>query len=200
MNKNTGYNEQEVLTRLRAGDQAAHRILFNAHFKDMLDTAYRILQDKSRSKDMVHDVFLKLWQNSARLDIRTSIESYLLQAVRNSALNDIKSNRKYILNEPEDWSFVPDDSAADIDEKMKKEDQENALRQAIELLPEKCKLVFMLSRFEKMSHKEIADHLDISTKTIENQITKAMKILRAALTGHPELSAIVIWAINSLNL
>ena len=73
------------------------------------------------------------------------------------------------------------------------EGKENALYAAIDSLPEKCRVVFNLSRFEELSHKQIAEQLGISTKTIENQITKALKILREALIKHPNLSAIGIW-------
>jgi RNA polymerase sigma-70 factor, ECF subfamily len=198
MNANTDYTEQEVLSRLSAGDQSAHRILFNAHYKNLLSTAYRLVPDTALCKDLVQEVFIDLWTKRAEIKIHTGAAQYLRRAVINKTLNYIKQNRRYILNEPEDWNHVSDDSAQEIDHKLTQEDRESALHQAIELLPEKCKLVFMLSRFEKMSHKEIADHLNISTKTIENQITKAMKVLKTALVHQHELSAIILLMLNSL--
>lgn len=189
--------EQQWLTALKAGDESVLRLIFNRHYPLLLGDVYKIIQDTDTAKDIAQEVFVELWRKRSTLDIHTSLRAYLRRAAVNRALNFIKSNRRYIFAAPDenlpDSSETAgfDSSAVDFNAGM-----ENALHQAIEGLPEKCRLVFSLSRFEQMSHRDIAEQLDISVKTIENQITKAMKILRSIMIKHREMSQIVILCIN----
>jgi RNA polymerase sigma-70 factor, ECF subfamily len=199
MHVQTDHTEQELLARLKTGDEAALRIIFNLHYKTMLGQAHRLIPDAGLSKDLVQEVFVEVWNKREDLNIHTSLVAYLRRAVVNRSLNHIKTQKRFILNEPDDWTHIADESPADIDLKMIREDRSIALHQAIEELPEKCRLVFNLSRFENLSHQEIADQLGISKKTIENQITKALKNLRKSLLEHPELSAIIILLLTGNN-
>ncbi|MEI6408079.1 MAG: RNA polymerase sigma-70 factor [Bacteroidota bacterium] len=189
--------EQQWLTALKAGDEGVLRLIFNRHYPLLLGDVYKIIQDTDTAKDIAQEVFVELWRKRSSIDIHTSLRAYLRRAAVNRALNFIKSNRKYIFAEPDDGlSESPEAEAFEIEAVDSNTEMESVLRQAIEGLPEKCRLVFSLSRFEQMSHKEIAMQLDISVKTIENQITKAMKILREVMIKHREMSRIVILCLN----
>jgi RNA polymerase sigma-70 factor (ECF subfamily) len=140
----------------------------------------------------VQEVFVELWRKRESLDIHTSLRAYLRRAAINRALNYLKANQKLDFDAAEQLVYLADTSEQDIAAQDRQQSREQALHAAIETLPEKCRAVFSLSRFEQLSHREIAERLGISVKTIENQITKAMKVMREALKNHDEMSAIVI--------
>lgn len=196
MNTPSEVSETQDLQRLRQGDTEALRRLFDRHYPLLLGDIYAYLPDEDTCKDLAQDVFVELWRKREEIDIHTSLRAYLRRAAVNRALNRIKSNRRTVLEDTADWQDRADTSQRDIGQKHEQEHLETVLHRAIEQLPEKCRLVFSLSRFEHLSHREIADQLGISTKTIENQITKAMRLLREAMLAHRHLSPVVIWVLK----
>jgi RNA polymerase sigma-70 factor (ECF subfamily) len=189
-------SEAQWLAALRQGDETALRSIFDHHYPLLLGDIYRYIQDEDTCKDLAQEVFVELWRKSTTLTIHTSLRAYLRKAAINRALNFIKVNRRTQLESADNWQEQPDLSQQDIQLKNDQDKLEQALHQAIQQLPEKCRLVFSLSRFEKLSHKEIAEKLGISVKTIENQITKAMRLLREAMLKYPNLSSAVILMAN----
>lgn len=187
--------EQQWLAALRAGDEGALRAIFDRHYPLLLTDIYRLIPDEDTCKDLAQEVLVDLWRKRAELDIHTSLRAYLRRAAVNRALNYIKTSKKIVLEEPEERHFEADDSARQLQIKDRQENLEQALAEAIERLPEKCRLVFTLSRFENLSHRAIAEKLGISVKTIENQITKAMRLLREALLKYNDLSPAIILAL-----
>lgn len=184
------------LNDLRRGDEKALRAIFDCYYKRMLSDVYRLVPDMAVCKDLVQDVFLELWRKRETLDVHTSLGAYLRRAAVNRAINYLKTRRPVGISDAADWAEAADPAPQEAAQREQQEQLETQLYQAIDQLPEKCRLVFAMSRFEHLSHKEIAERLDISVKTIENQITKAMKMLRDAMVGNAELSAVVIWVIN----
>ncbi len=187
--------EQQWLAALRAGDERALRAIFDRHYPLLLTDIYRLIPDEDTCKDLAQEVLVDLWRKRAELDIHTSLRAYLRRAAVNRALNYIKTSKKIVLEEPEERHFEADDSARQLQIKDRQENLEQALAEAIERLPEKCRLVFTLSRFENLSHRAIAEKLGISVKTIENQIPKAMRLLREALLKYNDLSPAIILAL-----
>ncbi len=185
------------LAALRQDDEGALRRLFDRYYPALLGDVYRLIPDEDTCQDLAQDVFVELWRKRAELDIRTSLRAYLRRAALNRAINFIKSRRRYVLDGDDDRARqAADTSGQDIDRKADQDQLEAALHVAVDGLPEKCRLVFSLSRFEQLSHRQIAEQLGISVKTIENQITKALRLLREALARHGDLSPVVIWALN----
>jgi RNA polymerase sigma-70 factor (ECF subfamily) len=189
-------SEQNLLNALRHDDERALRQIFDQHYPKLLGDVYRLVPDEDTCKDLAQEVFVDLWRKRTELDIHTSLRAYLRRAAVNKTLNYLKTQKRTLLDEPAHLEQLADDSAQEIRQKQGQETLEQALHAAIDALPEKCRLVFSLSRFEQRSHREIAEQLDISVKTIENQITKAMKLLREALAGRTDLSPIVILWLN----
>lgn len=196
MERTADTTEQQWLADLRTGDERALRRIFDRHYPLLLGDIYRIVPDEDSCQDLAQEVFVELWRKRSELDIHTSLRAYLRRAAVNRALNFIKTNRRFVFEEPEQSEHSTDHSAGDILLKAEQEKLEDALHLAIGALPEKCRVVFSLSRFEQLSHREIAEKLGISVKTIENQITKAMKILRETLVRHADLSPVVIWLLK----
>lgn len=128
---------------------------------------------------MVQDVFYELWRRREELEIHGQLKSYLARSVVNKCLNVIKA-RRLDFNEPENNPTNPD-TAPSAQQELEGEDLQSAIQRTVDGLPEQCRLIFTLSKFEHLSHKEISEQLGISVKTIENQMTKALRILRAAL-------------------
>jgi RNA polymerase sigma-70 factor (ECF subfamily) len=188
--------EQEWLLSLRQGDEEALRLIFNRYYPRLLTEVYRIVGDEDTSKDLSQEVFVELWRRRENLEVHTSLGAYLRRAAMNRAINYLKTSRRIVLEGADGLPDRADPSTQEIGRQEENESLEAALHRAIEALPERCRAVFTLSRFGQLSHREIADQLGISIKTIENQITKAMKMLRDALVNHVDLSPVVIWALN----
>lgn len=187
-------SEQQLLSALRFGNEAALRQIFDRHYPLLLSDIYRLIPDESTCQDLAQELFVDLWNKRESLDIHTSLRAYLRRAAVNKSLNYIKASRKFQFEDSEDLGHLPDTSTQDASKREKQDTLEDALHAAIDTLPEKCRIVFNLSRFEQLSHREIAEKLGISVKTIENQITKAMKMLRDALANHSEMSsAVILW-------
>lgn len=184
-----------LLERLKKEDAAAFRTLFDNYYKYLVVTAHNILGDSETARDLAQDVLAELWNKRDQLQIQSSLKSYLRRAVVNKTLNYIKS-RRLDFNEPE-RSPNPPSEPAQADQLLEKEDLQALINQTIEQLPEKCRLVFTLCRLEGLSHKEIAKKLNISTKTIENQMTKSLKALRQALQAYQD-KALLWWSIFCL--
>lgn len=196
MSTSADLSEQEWLSALRAGDERALRHIFDRHYSLLLADIHRIVPDEDACQDLAQEIFVDLWRKRDELDIHTSLRAYLRRAAANRAINYLKSSRRFVSDESGGIEKTADSSQADIQYKSEQESLEKALYAAIDTLPEKCRAIFALSRFERLSHREIAEQLGISVKTIENQITKAMKILRETLVRHAELSPAVIFAIK----
>jgi RNA polymerase sigma-70 factor (ECF subfamily) len=194
-------SEQQLLSALRFGNEGALRQIFNRHYPLLLTDIYRLIPDESTCEDLAQELFVDLWNKREHIDIHTSLRAYLRRAAVNKSLNFIKSQKRFQFDDSDILTKMADSSEQEMHTRETQENLETVLHAAIDTLPEKCRLVFNLSRFEQLSHKEIAEKLGISVKTIENQITKAMKVLRDALTQHGDLSPVVIlclkWWLNA---
>lgn len=171
--------EAELLDRLRNNDDGVIEALFRQHYTFVCQAAYRILPDGHLVEDLAQDVFYELWKKRERLDIKTSIRAYLKRAVINKTLNYIRG-QKMKFSDVEDHQMDFHASVGPTDH-LETEEMEKIIHAAIDKLPERCRIVFSLSRFEEMSYQEIAQQLEISPKTVENQISKALRLLRKAL-------------------
>lgn len=172
------YSDKELIERIRQSDKVAFRTLFNQYYKELVGTAVNILKNEDKGKDAVQEVFLQVWKNRANLEIRSSLRSYLKRGVINRSLNQINYAKNFVA---EDKLLEHSSSNISALDELALQDLETALQAALDQLPERCRLVFVMKRLEGMSHKEISETLGISPKTIENQITKAMKALKEGL-------------------
>ncbi|WP_207784591.1 RNA polymerase sigma-70 factor [Marinifilum breve] len=157
--------------------------LFNDHYSRLCAYAYNFLKEQEGSEEIVQEVFFKLWINRKDIVIESSMESYLYRAVRNASLNLIKHiniREKYKEYNQEEIKY---DEQIDRDP-MNASELELKIRASIDLLPEQRKKIFILSRYEQLKYREIAEQLGISVKTVENQMGKALKFLREELADY----------------
>lgn len=187
-------SEQQLLSALRFGNEAAFRQIFDRHYALLLNDIHRLIPDEDTCQDLAQELFVELWNKRENLDVHSSLRAYLRRAAVNKALNHIKSSRRFQFEDTDDLGHLSDTTLIETQKREKLESLEEMLHEAIDTLPEKCRVVFNLSRFEQLSHREIAEKLGISVKTIENQITKAMKMLRDAMAKYTEMSpAVILW-------
>ena len=136
------------------------------------------------ANDLVQETFCKLYEGHADLNIHLSIKSYLYKSVYNSCLNELKHRKvvnNYVDREMLNFYFSEIIQTPEAELALLDEDINNALQEAIDKLPERCREIFVLSKMDEMSNKEIAEYLSISVKTVEIQMTKALSRLRMEL-------------------
>ena len=155
--------------------------LFKTEHSRLTGHAYNLVRDIEVAKDIVQEVFYKLWKTKDRLDFSQNMTGYLFKATTNGALNYLKSPKR-TLQVPVD--IVSEQRSTASADPLEYNDLENAVRKAIDHLPPKCKVIYLLSRHEEMTNRQIADHLDVSLKTVENQMTIALRKLKLHLEHH----------------
>lgn len=154
--------------------------LFKAHYKALHAYATTILKDIDIAEEVVQNLFLKFWEKRELLSIATSIKAYLYKCVYNDSLNYLK-HENVKLKHQNFTVYTMDTSSEPASAKAELTELETKLRAALNELPEQCRTIFQLSRFEELKYKEIAEQLGLSIKTVENQMGKALKILRIKL-------------------
>ena len=169
----------QLIEMLKANDERAISMIFKQHYAFLCQAILRVINDTYVAEDLAQDVFHDLWKRRDTLEISTSIKAYLRRAGINKTLNYIRD--KKVKWDDEDKLPKLTSSAPGALEELESRDLEQLIDDTIDGLPERCRLIFTLSRFEEMSYMEISKELDISVKTVENQMSKALKILRSAL-------------------
>jgi RNA polymerase sigma-70 factor (ECF subfamily) len=155
------------------------RLVFEQHYNPLCKYAFSYIKDKDICEDIVQDVFVKIWEGRRDLLLIQGIKYYLFTAVRNNCLTYIQRGQRvpvYSLTNMDVEDEIPTpgyDCPEEGDINYK-----DLLNKGIEQLPPKCKEVFLLSRLGNFSNQEVADNLGISIKTVNNQLWKALKLLR----------------------
>lgn len=185
----------QVTATLGRTDEKVFEEVFKTHFKALHSYAYTILKDDAIAEEMVQNVFFKLWEKKEQLDIQTSLKAYLYKAVYHESLNYLKHQKVKSVHQA--YAMHSTDHTSNLAEKkLLQGELENKLQMAMNDLPEQCRTIFQLSRFEELKYREIADTLGLSIKTVENQMGKALKILRSKLV---EFLPTIIAFINVIN-
>lgn len=167
-------------TLIKINNQKEFKEIYDKFYTGLANYAFSVLKDRDAAKDVVQEVFLDLWNKRATLSIQTSLQAYLVRAVKFKSIDFIrkdKTKQQYIASAvTEDRTFQANsDDEDELDERKKR------LSYAIAQLPTKCRQAFMLSRVNGYTYKEVAAEMDISVKTVENQISRAFKLLRQNL-------------------
>ncbi|HEY4655245.1 MAG TPA: RNA polymerase sigma-70 factor [Cyclobacteriaceae bacterium] len=183
-------NEKDLLELLRKDDPSAIKYIFDCYHPTLCMLAYRVLKDTDQAKDSVQDVFIRLWRNRQHLEITGSLAAYLKKATVNTALNVVKSRTRFNkqgLGQTDLSALASNLTEEDVFYKELTQKADNAIND----LPERTRIVFTLIRSEEMSYKEVAATLRISTKAVEKEMMKALRLLRKAL-GDYLTNALVI--------
>jgi RNA polymerase sigma-70 factor (ECF subfamily) len=171
--------QPEVLARIRTGDREAFELLFRAWYPRLADYAARLLASRDAAEDAVQEVFVAVWGRRERLPEGTKLPAYLHRAVKNRALNQIRSyktSNRWLEQEDHQVAVIP----VGVTE-MENEELNRALKGALDNLSPRGREVFLLSRHQGLTYPQIADTLGISVKTVETLMSRALKSLREQL-------------------
>ena len=174
-------SDADLVARIRAGDERAFEALFRAFAPGLCALVSRYVGSPAVAEELVQDLFLALWQQRAQLSVDRSVSSYLCTAARNRALNHLRRERlaqrwRHEATPPERVPVA--DSASPTEGELL---ELLELQDAIGQLPARCRLIFTLNRQQEMTYGEIAASLGLSIKTVETQMGRALKALRARL-------------------
>lgn len=152
--------------------------LFKSQYKVLCNTSNNIIKNERAAEDIVQDVFMKLWQKKDQLTIHSNLPGYLYKATINASIDYLKNNQNVIPLKQVNYYQATDDAA---ERNVMQKELQKSIDKALRNLPPKCRAIFVLSRFESMKYKEIAQHLNISVKTVENQMGIALEKLKTEL-------------------
>jgi RNA polymerase sigma-70 factor, ECF subfamily len=177
--------EDEICTKIRMGDEKAFNILFKVYYSPLCRYAYELLRETEDAKEVVLDVFIKIWETKESLTIKSSLKGYLYRSVHNQCLNHIRKFKHLSSN---DFISIDDEKnnilllnievPADILEKLFTEQLEKDLLKALETLPNQCRTIFYLCRFEHLTYPEIASKLNLALSTVKTQMLRAISKLK----------------------
>lgn len=165
--------------------------MFKTHFKALHSYAYTIIREESHAEEIVQHVFYKLWEKKEALFINQSLKAYLYQSVYNESLNYLKhlkvkkAHQSYVLS-------TSNEGESASSKKLVVKELEGAIIEALKQLPEQCRTIFQMSRFENLKYREIADQLGLSVKTVENQMGKALRIMRTQLAEYLPVIIVIV--------
>jgi len=177
---NLNADSKFLINRLRRGEEAAYEMLFNEYYKVLTMFANKYLNDLEASKEIVQDLFVHLYEKREQLDINSSLKSYLFRSTHNRCINYINAQKiRHKYAEHVAYTMDPGDSS--LEHEVNKTELEHLLYKAIGELPPKCQSIFKMNRFEGLTNGEIAEKLNLSKRTVETQISKALRILRVKM-------------------
>lgn len=185
------YDDEALILSLKAGNQQAFSVLYRRYAHKVGKIAMKYFKSKDLSEEIVQEVFTRVWENRAGLDAHASFSNYLYTVTKNLVLNKIRkffNEKKYLSYLSRQICF----SHNKTEDVVIFSDLERFSTELIESLPPQRRRIFKMSREEKMSNQEIANSLGLSKRTVENQITRAMKYLKGYLKAYAEISSVVV--------
>lgn len=174
------HTDMDLVKRLQDNEEEALTIIYNKYWEVMYLAAYNLVKDRSVCEDIVQEVFISLWQRREKIQIKVSLKSYLYTSTVYKVYDHFNKNKKMIKDELFD-GFENKIENSNPETKLMHQELISYLDTIVDSLPDKCKEVYKLSRENMLSNKEIAEQLNISQRTVEGHISKALKILKESL-------------------
>jgi RNA polymerase sigma-70 factor (ECF subfamily) len=178
----------------RANGEAFMELLFRQFYRPLGNVVFRVVQDRAVAEDVLQDVFMRIWNNRETLVINTTYKAYLYSAALNAAVRYQQRHQRQVAW---DDASVPEIGTNTTAEQLDGQDAEQAIAAALATLPPQCRAVFLLSRQEGLSYQQIAETLEVAPKTVENQMGKALRLMREHLKGIFTGLAIIVLEIFS---
>lgn len=185
----------QYINGLRHSNEEVYEQLFRCYYERLCNYANTIVKNDDEAEEIVQTTFLQLWEKRLEVEIHTSMKSYLYRMVHNTCLNRLKHQKvkqlhsEYCQNQTEEFGNCA--SSELIGKELQLQ-----INKAIDMMPNQCKTVFELSRFENLTYSEIAEHLNISIKTVEKHKMKALKILREQLKDYLPILFLFLFSKN----
>ena len=186
-------SELQLISQLTEGSETAFEKFFKTYFKSLHAYAFVMLQDEIMAEEVVQQVFYKIWEKKSQLKIHTSIKAFLYRSVHNECLNCLERQKHKVSHQEfviyANRSAINNEGAA---MRVELSELETRLKKAMNELPEQCRTIFYMSRFDELKYREIAAQMGLSIKTVEAQMGKALKVLRKKLI---DFLPMLIWLI-----
>ncbi len=178
-------NDKTLFLKIKEGDEAAFNKAFQSYYSRLCFFADNIIRDYDQSSSIVQQVFVDLWLKRAHLDVIYSLKGFLFRSVRNQALDWLR-HRKVESDYLEELSFKQEEAV--FMDQLELAELNDKINTAIQDLPERCREIFVLCRFEGLKYAEIASQLEISVKTVETQMSIALKKIRTKVSDSQYLN------------
>lgn len=181
---NTAMKGQEAISA-----NAEFEIVFRQYYEGLCRYAGLWIKDDDESEEIVQNVFVKLWEKRDGIRIDTSLKAYLYKSVYHASLNFIKHRKVR-----EEYLHMKEkiEEHSEISQEHSLKELEGRIEKALLELPEQCRLIFSMSRFQELKYRDIAEILNISVKTVENQMGKALRLMRMNLADYLNIILIII--------
>ena len=163
--------------------------VFHAHYKALVIYAKTILKDANEAEDIVQQVFITIWEKRTSMEVHTSLKALLYKSVHNACLNKIKQQvvrSKYAADAQHNHQKMATDDG------LHRKELQKSIENAVSAMPDQCGRIFKMSRFDQLKYQEIADELGLSVKTVENQMGKALKIMKEHLKDYLPIVLLII--------
>lgn len=169
--------DSELFILIKQNDIKAFEELYSRYWPVLVNSAYKRLNSKEKAEDIVQNIFIDIYQRRASIELNISIKAYLGQALKFKILNQFRS--EIISNKYQKHLFFSYSCKNDLANELEAKELEININKTLNLLPDKCRQVFLLSRKENLSNKDISNKMHITVSTVEKHITKALKTLRS---------------------
>ncbi len=190
-------DEKTLLNRFAKGDESAFEQIFLMYYQPLVVFANKLVYDLDMARDLVQGVIVHFYEKREEIQIHTSLKAHLYQSVRNRCLNHLKREQT-IRNHHSSLFVESKESESIFYDIMEETELENRIFQIIKSLPKQCQKIFEMSRFQGKTNQEIAEELSISKRTVETQISNALKKMRQKLSSY--IGVTTLFALISLSI
>ncbi len=187
-------NDTEALQLMAEGNIGAYRFLFDAHFADLCNFLMIYLHSKELSEEIALEIFTYIWEKRETLQIKATFKSFLFSSAKNMAISHYRKAHKTVITSLESGKHLLS-ASSESHEFMENNELRALIDSAIDKLPEKSRQIYQLAWEENLSHKEIAEQLGITPKTVENHVGIALRKLRESLKPYYK-QIFMLWVIQ----
>lgn len=170
-----------LFTSVQQGERLALTTLFTNYYQPLCQFAYQYVRNKEEAEEVVSEVFVQLWKNRHRITIYKSVKAYLYTSVKHACIASLRARQPFFETIDDVLTSAHVTDGTQPQNLMEFKELQDHFHYAVDQLPPRCRQVFVLSRFDNLKYKEISEVLDISEKTVEHQLAKALSILRETL-------------------
>lgn len=175
-----------LFEKVKSGDQKSFDLLFQKYYNSLCNYAYLYLKENAQTQELVADVYLKIWNNRQNIEIRTNLKSYFLRSTHNEVVSYLRKSRLKTVSLDQNIETIEE---VDVSPETLLINQEicNQFAKMIGKLPKQAGVVFRLHKVEGLTYKQVAEVLELSLKTVENHMGRALKMMRSMYNSRPDL-------------
>ncbi len=183
MSINTTNKDIALYNRIKKGDRIAFNTIFDKYYDSLCDFSYMMNGSKELAEEVVADVLANIWIKKNKIEIVHSLKAYLFRSTRNMTISYMRKRKLNTVHIEDSIHFQPVESS-NPEEKIIQEESLIYVENILNIIPEKSRRIFKMHRFDKLKYQEISNILDISNKTVEKHMSKAIKIMREYKATH----------------